>query len=212
MSALPYNLNVPNGPNNPSADQSLMQTNTNSIATFLDVNHIDFSQSNFGKHAFVEMPKFGSTPTTLSGEGSLFTASTNASAGNPQETGLIYTPDNSTDTYQLTTTSSNDYALFSHFSIGYNGNPNTFTGGWTFLPGGIFYQYGTATINTGVNIPFPLEFTAKPYIVMVNGFYNNTSRGFFWVMTTSNTGFTAAVRDSSGNDILTTINWFAIGK
>ncbi len=38
-----YNLNIPDGPNDPSADQPLMKENTNSIDTWTNVDHIKFA-------------------------------------------------------------------------------------------------------------------------------------------------------------------------
>ncbi len=45
MSSFTYNLNIPNGPNNPSADQPLMQTNTNSINSIISVDHFPFQST-----------------------------------------------------------------------------------------------------------------------------------------------------------------------
>jgi hypothetical protein len=40
-----YNLNIPDGPNNPSDDQPLMKENTNSIQTLISVDHVGFNSS-----------------------------------------------------------------------------------------------------------------------------------------------------------------------
>jgi len=38
-----YNLDIPDGPNNPSNDQPKMKTNTNAIQTLLSVDHVGFN-------------------------------------------------------------------------------------------------------------------------------------------------------------------------
>lgn len=38
-----YNLDIPDGPNNPSNDQPKMKTNTNSIQTLISVDHVGFN-------------------------------------------------------------------------------------------------------------------------------------------------------------------------
>lgn len=50
MSAISYNLNIPDGPNNPSDDQPLMKINTNAIDTILAVDHVSFNANNGGTH------------------------------------------------------------------------------------------------------------------------------------------------------------------
>jgi len=40
-----YNLDIPDGPNNPSNDQPKMKTNTNSIQTLISVDHVGFNTS-----------------------------------------------------------------------------------------------------------------------------------------------------------------------
>ena len=50
-----YNLNIPDGPNNPSVDQPKMKVNTNSIASLIDVDHFGFNQNNGGLHKQVNL-------------------------------------------------------------------------------------------------------------------------------------------------------------
>jgi len=45
-----YNLNIPDGPNNPSADQPKMKTNTNAVHEILEVDHVTFNTPNGGTH------------------------------------------------------------------------------------------------------------------------------------------------------------------
>jgi len=53
MPAITYNLSIPNAPNNPSSDQPLMQINTNAINTWTGVDHLNFANTDAGKHAKV---------------------------------------------------------------------------------------------------------------------------------------------------------------
>ena len=57
MTSIPYNLGIPNAPNNPSTDQPNMLTNNNNIATFVAVDHVGFNVSasglTSGQHAQV---------------------------------------------------------------------------------------------------------------------------------------------------------------
>lgn len=45
-----YNRDIPDGPNNPSRDQPLMKTNTNSVDDILKVDHVSFNTANSGFH------------------------------------------------------------------------------------------------------------------------------------------------------------------
>ncbi len=45
-----YNLDIPDGPNNPSNDQPKMKTNTNSINTWTSIDHVKFDSAPAGTH------------------------------------------------------------------------------------------------------------------------------------------------------------------
>lgn len=51
-----YVSNLPAAANNPSNDQPNMQTNTNSIASLISVNHIGFNTATAGQHKQVDFP------------------------------------------------------------------------------------------------------------------------------------------------------------
>jgi hypothetical protein len=55
MTNFPYNLNIPNGPDNPSADQPGMQENTNSISGLIAIDHIGFGLNGGGLHNQVSL-------------------------------------------------------------------------------------------------------------------------------------------------------------
>jgi hypothetical protein len=80
MTAVTYNLAIPNGPNNPSADQPLMQTNTNSINTLIGVDHVPFNTTTAptaqgGYHTIIHQPVQGASPTPLAGMTQLYSLS-----------------------------------------------------------------------------------------------------------------------------------------
>lgn len=48
--SIPYNLNIPLSSHNPSVDQPNMETNNNSIASIIAVDHVAFNTSGSGQH------------------------------------------------------------------------------------------------------------------------------------------------------------------
>lgn len=86
-----------------------------------------------------------------------------------------------------------------------------FTGGWTFLPGGLIMQYGLATTPPGDTIvPFPISFTSGVYSVVPVGQTNASPTGSVYVKGTPLiTSFT--VFNGSSSNIPKTY-WTAIGK
>ncbi len=174
MTFINYNLDIPDGPNNPSVDQPKMKVNTNSIDQILDIDHFSFEENNGGLHRQVTLPLRGGSPGTIppgraANEGTLYTKTANTT------TQLFYTPDNSTNEYQLTRTNSAGIALFGANTTNYGGAIATFlySGGWTFLPGGLLMQYGVvygangggvyvaSTLPITGTIPFPIAFTTE---------------------------------------------------
>ncbi len=58
---------------NPSVSQPKITENFEAISTLVQVNHVDFNDSDEGKHKFVTMPEQTVTPTMLANEASLYT-------------------------------------------------------------------------------------------------------------------------------------------
>jgi hypothetical protein len=209
-----YNKDIPQSNHNPSQDQPKMKENTNSILNLIGEDHYTFGVANGGFHKQMRIPALTNTAALaarISNSGTLWTQ-VNTSVGASTETNLHYIPGTGANDYQLTRCIASGFAQFSTNAT-YGAPPDASRdGGWTFLPGGMLLQYGTVTVNTDTVVPFPVVFSSVPFSVVVNGFYNSNSRSFTWVKTISTTGFTAAVRDSSGSNVLTTISWMAIGK
>ena len=115
-----YNQNIPDGPNNPSADQPLMKINTNSIFNIIAVDHIGFNSTPGGYHNIIHFNDQGATtPPQVLGVGQLFTKT----VGSDQE--LFYESGNAVVT-QLTGASP----------------PSPGTNGYVYLSGGILLQWG----------------------------------------------------------------------
>ena len=53
--SVPYELNIPDGPNNPSQDQPKMKINTNAVNTILATDHVSFNTASGGTHKQVTL-------------------------------------------------------------------------------------------------------------------------------------------------------------
>lgn len=161
-----YTRDIPFSSHNPSTDQPDMLVNTNSTDDLIDVDHYSFNESNGGKHRQVQMPALVAIPAGLTnGEGTLYTKTASAVSQ------LFYSPDNSGNQYQLTRTISASSALFGLSTNNYNGVGAAYSGGWTFLPGGLLFQYGIYNAGGGGlgssgTIQFPVAFTGIPFVVL----------------------------------------------
>jgi len=62
---LPYTGNIPNPPNNPSTDVPNMQTNTNSLETWVTIDHYGFVDANGGRHKQVQIVSLQSPLTSV---------------------------------------------------------------------------------------------------------------------------------------------------
>lgn len=80
MGTIPYNLDIPDGPNNPSQDQPKMKENTNSINSIIAVDHYTFGSSPLpsgtppdGWHKQSTYPFLSVKPVTAAGIGAVYT-------------------------------------------------------------------------------------------------------------------------------------------
>lgn len=162
-----YTTGIPNPPNDPSQDVSGMQTNTNSISSWVDVDHVGFNNSLGGKHLQVTIPAPQVAPTVT---GAVGVVSTQALAN----TELFFT--NATKNVQITNSSL------------------TASSGQGMLPGGLQIRAGTgASTSLGnpisISPPFPNGFIS---VVACNKDTTNHNTGY--IITTnidSNSQFTA---------------------
>lgn len=198
-----YYPNIPAASDDPSVSQGEIQTNFATINTAFALNHVPLGTGagSAGKHNFVEMPVQSSAPTTINGEGTLYTKSVTDHATTSSQ--LFYQPDTSTPSayvYQLTRTIA-------------PGSQTTFATnpGWSFLPGGMLIQWGTNTCASGTTISFPVTFSTACYSVQMTVAQNTTNRHFAYARSTSTTGFTTTQLDSGGSGETNTFSWIAIG-
>jgi hypothetical protein len=76
MTNFSYNQDIPDAPNNPSDDQPLMKTNTNSTFGIIAVDHVGFEQANGGYHTVIHQGPAGggsgSDPAAIPGFGQTY--------------------------------------------------------------------------------------------------------------------------------------------
>jgi hypothetical protein len=73
-----YNQNIPNAPNAPSADQPLMEQNTNSNYNIWTTDHITFNNTTSGMHQWTQFPDFSSPVSPVSTASVMFPAAGSA--------------------------------------------------------------------------------------------------------------------------------------
>jgi len=175
MSLISYNLGIPSAPHNPSIDQPDMKDNNDAVPQIIAVDHIGFNVNNSGLHRQVRMP-VESIPTVQAGFGGVY-VNTAISASPLTESDLFYTPDASALSYQLTRTITGSFTSFAGYgafgtvTVNYAQNA-----GWTFLPGGMLFQYaqvlstlGTPQISPStIVVTFPVPFTTSNVVVSVS--------------------------------------------
>lgn len=137
-----FNPNIPRPTDLLSTSQGDLLANNAALDASFGRNHVPFSTvTNNGKHSFIEMPVSAGIPAPapglISGEGTIYTRSITDTLAVTSSV-LYYTPDNSTNQYRLTNTSTADAAKFGN-STAYSAG---LIGGWTFLPGGMIMNYG----------------------------------------------------------------------
>lgn len=194
MPFLDYNENIPDAPNNPSNDQPLMKTNTNSISTWTGVDHFGFENNLGGYHTVVHLSTQGAhpgaDPAPVAGTGEVYTKTLTAGG----DTALFF-QSASGKVFQLTT------------SLAPSPGPT----GYTFLLGNIRLMWGSASMpaspGSTVAVSFTPAFTTAVYSVNLSIVGSGTRPINIQTTTLSTSGFTAASSASSA----TTVYWMAIG-
>jgi hypothetical protein len=122
MTNVPYNTNIPFSSNNPSQDQPLMQENTNSLKSLIEIDHIGFGNNQGGYHKVIHQPDNVTDPAILAGLGQHYTKTVGADIQFFYESALgVIT--------QLTGPTA----------------PLAAVKGYVYLPGGILLQWGRQT-------------------------------------------------------------------
>lgn len=216
-----YNRDIPDGPNNPSNDQPPMKVNTNAIDDLINVDHYSFNDNNGGLHKQVQLVDLTLIPAGLGANtGTLYTKLA-TSSGISQESDIFYSPDATSNEYQLTRTITGNFASFS--ALGAFGTVTagyTMTAGWTFLPGGMLFQYGNVTRAAGISpstivVTFPVTFSTSNIVVSITaisriGGTSSTDTASLQSGTLSSSGFTCNFTSSTSAYVGFT--WTAIGK
>jgi hypothetical protein len=187
MADLVYTAGLPNPPNFPSQDVGSMQTNTNSINTWVVQDHFGFNTNDNtgGYHDQVSLKDQAAPGIPAGLNGVLFS---NDVAGRSWPFWQ-----NALGSFQITGSASAN-------------NPSAIANGWSFLPGGLIIQWGNinpAPINqipvtTNFNIPFPaacfaitsgqtftIGFPPSANQVGTIGFTNISAASFDWVVSTT---------------------------
>lgn len=196
-----YNPNIPAAGDFLSDSQSQIQTNFSTANAAFSRNHVAFPiATDNGKHKFIEMPISATIPAPLpalsSGEGTIYAKTVSAASQ------LFYTPDASGNEYQMTATSSANFASFA-----------AATNGWTFLPGGLILNYGSTTSVTSsstTNVTFPRAFSSAVYSVQATVVTNDNSTIRFSLENAATLGGFTTTQTSSSH--FTRLYWIAIGR
>jgi hypothetical protein len=186
---MPYNQNIPVSTDKLSSSQVDINNNFTAIKTFVDVDHVDFSDGvKQGMHQKITFPISAAPAVSLAGYIGLY--GKNDGSGNPQ----IYV-NNVAPALQIPMTSA-----------------NLATPGWTYLPSGIILQWGSATINNGTVVNFNMAFPNTCFSVQLTCLYNG-HQNLPCVNTVSTTGFKGyGQRLTGGTFENTPVYYLAIGN
>ena len=140
-----YDSSIPAADHNPSIDQQVMQTNALAIENIWAVDHYTFETGTDGKHKQVT-----------------FTGATSPVPTNPQTgtAGVLYATLDSGSACQLSFVNKNGIIPLT------TGNPSVAANGYTYLPGGLLFQWGTVNATpAGATFTFPKAFSSAVYSV-----------------------------------------------
>lgn len=193
MSNWVYTRDIPFASHNPSADQPVMQTNTNSIDSLIKEDHYSFNDNNGGLHkqsTYVNE----TTPTTAAGQLALYSK---GAPGGPSALYLVRDNNLGTETQLSSVTIGTAVAA---------------TTGASWLPGGLLIQWGSVAAATGVTlVNFLNAFTVTgsfplPIVTVSQVQTGANPEQVIAIIVLSNTQF--QIRNTG---VLTTVYYMAIG-
>lgn len=156
----------------------------------------DTPVTNSGKHNQARFPEQSSIPAGLAAnEGTLYCKE---SASVSQ---IFYSPEDSGNEYQLTYTNTSQFSKFAQIATG--------NSGWTFLPGGIIFQFGTQSMTNGATITFPIAYGTL-FGVQVSA-VSGSKRIYCTVRSQTTASFVIQLTDKDKSSQTLTVNWQAIG-
>lgn len=194
MTNFAYNRNIPASPNNPSNDQPLMQTNTNSTDDILEVNHVSFEANNGGLHTKVQFDANIAAPGLGGGVSALF----------PNLLSGLSTPfwQNSTQLYSLVGT------------LGAVFNPS----GYLRLNNGLIIQWAGVSVDSDGNpiqdnsrFVFPLAYPNGAFIVVPGAQKASTGAEGLWISNGTLTQTQFRIRTSASSGQFTRFFYVSIG-
>lgn len=185
-----YNENIPATGNRPSADQPIMQTNAVAIKQILGIDHVSFEDNTApnGYHNVIHFKNQVTDPGVVAGVGQLYTKTVSGDQYLFYETGIG-------TVYQVVGNSS-----------------SLSTNGYTTLPNGLIFQWGTKTSTGGLQtVNLPTSFPNNFFMSQATMIRNSSNVDSVYAVTNATAGVVASIqfRDtSSGNNFF----WFAIGN
>lgn len=196
-----FSADVPISGDTLGSTRDRIRNNFQQIAIVEAVNHVAFNAVGKGKHKFLQMPIQSTAPTTLANENGFYSKL----GTNPAEPNLFVRGESDGFEYQLTRLNQANNATFGTYTNYPPGVANQ-NGGWTFLPGGLIFQYGTM-VSTGATttVAFPIAFSSVNISITVTRDSTTGSAGGVDNITTTNFRF---LRGGSSN---TTFYWHAVG-
>lgn len=164
MPLFTYTIPLPVSGNNPSVDQPNMTTNNASVNSIIGIDHYSFNVSNGGLHKQSTYP-VQTIPSTSAGQAAIYSNT----AGQSQ---LFGTTDAGANAYQLSRFIDAQFTKFGTFTAaGTVSGTYVQTAGWTFLPGGLLFQYAQVTrasiSPSTINVTYPVAFTTSQVIVTI---------------------------------------------
>jgi len=185
MSSYPYNPLIPAGPNNPSNDRPLMQTNFASIKSIIGTDHATFgtavSPASDGMHNKVSLIDQGANPSTVAGVMAIW-----------NNGDVLY------------------YRGQSNGAVTVLGGAQTVSSTGRAQLGGIWFIWGQGNFGAGttLNILFGAPaLSAAPYSIQCTGISPGIPSDGVLTGTASTTGFTA-YRIPTGSQ---QFYWFVVG-
>ena len=145
--AIPYLPNIPQPNDQLSVSQGNILTDFQGINTFVNVNHVDFTSADAGKHKWASFPVQAGDPGTTVTELALYSKNSTLTAS-PE---LFIQRANNGNAVNVTASS-----LLSE--------------GWSFLPSGLLIKWGIVTV-TGHVSPYTYNYPAGANIPAFNPCY-----------------------------------------
>lgn len=206
-----YTNDIPAAGDSLGGTRDRIRTNFELIQSVFGQNHWTFGQTSQGNHKFIQMPEVTASGALVPGTNPNEAAIYVDVGTSPSESNLFIRGENNGFRYQLTKLAQASSSLFGA-NANYGSPPATFvqTGGWTFLPGNLFFQYGFYGKNGSTGngtVQFPVPFNNVFNITLgVKKSAGGASTTFINVVSNSNFTFVSSSSTIDG------FYWQAIGN